>query len=29
VGRVTTWSVVQSICLIVIADMISAYLTTL
>jgi phospholipid/cholesterol/gamma-HCH transport system permease protein len=29
VGRVTTWSVVQSICLIVVADMISAYLTTL
>jgi phospholipid/cholesterol/gamma-HCH transport system permease protein len=29
VGRVTTWSVVQSICLIVVTDMISAYLTTL
>ena len=28
VGRVTTWSVVQSICLIVVTDMIFAYLTT-
>src|SRR3954467_205979 len=28
VGRVTTWAVVQSICLIVVTDMIFAYLTT-
>ena len=28
VGKVTTWSVVQSICLIVVTDMIFAYLTT-
>ncbi|HVT53327.1 MAG TPA: ABC transporter permease, partial [Dongiaceae bacterium] len=28
VGRVTTWSVVQSICMIVVTDMIFAYLTT-
>jgi phospholipid/cholesterol/gamma-HCH transport system permease protein len=28
VGKVTTWSVVQSICMIVVADMLFAYIAT-